>query len=309
MKKFFTAFSALLLSVSLCGCGRYIDDTIFETQPATDVAAPTTQPVAETVINAAAETYIYDNAKVLSPEAVTNCNNYAAQLYSERLINAAVVTTANLGGKSPYEYAQEAYNELYEGKGSGFLLLINNDTNTDYIYRTGSCQTYVTEDDVKQEIYWATKEIVSDDYEGAVLRLLKLAEKCPTHLFDNISAFSVEKGNELSSNIAACETELSVLITSNSTGTPNNELLQTYFDRRYSDGKGTMLLIDTVTKTVSVVSGGEISKELSSAVSKANAEAAKGNYEAAITAVTDALGGTKPTTVTNPKPVTTKKNS
>lgn len=303
MKKIFTAFSALLLSVSLCGCGRYIDDAISDIQPATDVAAPTTQPVAETVINASAGIYVYDNAEVLSPEAVANCNNYASQLYSERLINAAVVTTSKLDGKTPYEYAQEAYNELYEGKGSGFLLLINNDTNTDYIYRTGSCQTYVTEDDEKQELYWATKEIVSDDYEGAVLRLMKLAEECPTHLFDNISAFSAEKGNELNSNIAACKSELSVLITSNGTGVPNAELLQTYFDRRYSGGEGTMLLIDTATGTVTVKSGGEISKDLSSAVSKANAEAAKGNYEVAITAVTDALGGT------DSKAETTKKNS
>ena len=268
LKKIFAAAAAILCIGIQCGCGVYTDEN--DIQPVTSVEETTAATVQTPVLTAVEGTYVYDNAAVLSTEAVANCNAYTAALYKEKLINAAVVTTNDLGGKTPYEYAQEAYNELYEGKGSGFLLLINNDTNNDYIFRTGSCGVYVTDEAEKQEFYWATKEIVSGDYEGAVTRLMKL-----------------------DSALAACNAEISVLVTSNSTGTANQELLQSYFDRHYTGTNGTMLLIDTVSKTVTAVSDGEIPQKLSTAVSKANTLAAKGEYEAAIKAITDAMGGTE----------------
>lgn len=160
-------------------------------------------------------------------------------------------------------------------------------------FRTGSCGVYVTDEAEKQEFYWATKEIVSGDYEGAVTRLMKLAENCPSHIFDNAGVFTSEKGAEIDSALAACNAEISVLVTSNSTGTANQELLQSYFDRHYTGTNGTMLLIDTVSKTVTAVSDGEIPQKLSTAVSKANTLAAKGEYEAAIKTITDAMGGTE----------------
>ena len=291
LKKIFAAAAAILCIGIQCGCGVYTDENGI--QPATSVEETTAATVQTPVLTAVEGTYVYDNAAVLSTEAVANCNAYTAALYMEKLINAAVVTTNDLGGKTPYEYAQEAYNELYEGKGSGFLLLINNDTNNDYIFRTGSCGVYVTDEAEKQEFYWATKEIVSGDYEGAVTRLMKLAENCPSHIFDNAGVFTSEKGAEIDSALAACNAEISVLVTSNSTGTANQELLQSYFDRHYTGTNGTMLLIDTVSKTVTAVSDGEIPQKLSTAVSKANTLAAKGEYEAAIKAITDAMGGTE----------------
>ena len=299
LKNFFAASAALLCIGVFYSCSdnsrSSFDDapqmsSVDEVITEEIVTEPETQPITEIKLATADGTYIYDNAGVLTGEAFTNCNDYAGWLYKERLINAAVVTTNDLGGKTPYEFAEAAYEEIYAGKGSGFLLLINNDTNNDYIYKTGSCSVYVSSESEKQEFYWATRELVNEDYEGAVLRLLKLAVNCPSHLFDNAGVFTAEKGAELDSIISACDTQLSVLVTENSTGSTNEELLQMYFDRRYGSESGIMLLVDTASKTVTAVSDSELPQRLSAVLDKTNAYAAKSDYEAAIITITDAMG-------------------
>lgn len=256
-------------------------DSTSSPEPSSEVPA-TTEAVHELErnIQPAEGTFVYDYANLLSDEDFAECNNYTEWLYETFLINAAVVTTDDIEGLTPAKYAEDAYIELYEGKGSGLLLLINNDTGEDYLYKTGSCLTSVSEDTQAYEFYWATQEIVSGDYKSAVLRLMKLGEACPRYVFDNGGVFTAEQLQTLES--ACAGSSISVLATSNQTGSTNEEICQSYFDRRYQGEKGTMIMADTFSKTLTVISN-DGKNASAAALEKANTLAAAGNFAAAVT--------------------------
>ena len=86
---------------------------------------------------------IYDNARLLDDASYKKCSEYLHELYSRYMINSAVVTTNDLGGRSVHEYAAEAYDDIFGAGGNGLLLLINNDTNEDYLYKTGACSQFI----------------------------------------------------------------------------------------------------------------------------------------------------------------------
>lgn len=226
-------------------------------------------------------TYVYDYAGVLSSEAFTECNNYAEWLYETFLINAAVVTTDDVEGLTAEQYAQNAYVDLYGGRGSGLLLLINNDTNEDYLYKTGSCLVSISEDTQANEFYWATQEIINGDYKSAVLRLMKLGEACPQHVFDNGGLFTAEDITTLESSCSSGSTDISVLATSNTTGSTNEEICRSYYERHYQESKGIMVMLDEASNTFTVVSDNALPDGLDSAIEQANAICAARNYASA----------------------------
>ncbi len=174
LKKIYAAVTAAAL-IALTGCSHSASvisgaDAPAETTMAT-IEPVTAEPLPDvTGLPAAESNYVFDNAGLLSSEEKAALNSYCEMLYRERLINAAVVTTDDIGEKTPYQFADDNYNEIYQGRGSGFLLLVNNDTNSDYLYRTGSCLAAVPEGADSLAFYWATKDMVAGDYYSAVLR-------------------------------------------------------------------------------------------------------------------------------------------
>lgn len=122
--------------------------------------------------------HIYDNAEIFSKEDFEELNGYAEYLSGNYSIDTAVVTESDLDGQSPDEFAEKRYNELYNGSENGMLLLINNDTKVDFLYKKGICGEVISEDDEKNAFYTATREIVDGDYKSAVMRILRLAESC-----------------------------------------------------------------------------------------------------------------------------------
>ena len=76
MKKIFAAAAAILCIGIQCGCGVYTDEN--DIQPATSVEETTAATTQTSVLTAVEGTYVYDNAAVLSTEAVANCNAYTA---------------------------------------------------------------------------------------------------------------------------------------------------------------------------------------------------------------------------------------
>ncbi|MBQ1463678.1 MAG: hypothetical protein IIZ18_02610, partial [Ruminococcus sp.] len=175
-----------------------------------------------------------------------------------------------------------AYNTIYEGRGSGFLLLINNDTNYDSLYRTGRCQTYITDSDENEAFYWATRDIVGGDYKSAVLRMLELAKKCPEHIFDNIDKLSQEQAEQIEKQLADCDADISLLVTTNSTGKTNDEVCRSYYDRRYSDGQGYMVMLDADNNTFTIVSDQSLPSGLERAKAMAEKLAGSGKIAEAI---------------------------
>jgi len=252
------------------------------------VTAPEIEPSRHEITRAEG-VYVYDDAKILSQEAFDACNDYCEMLYEKYLINAAVVTTSDLAGQSAYDNAAAAYDDIYKGRGSGLLLLINNANGNDILYLTGSCESYITEDMQKEAFYWATTEIIDGDYKTAALRLLKLGENCPEYIFDNASLLERETVGELERIVSASGGKNALLITINSTDWTNEQILEEYYKRRCQDG-GIMAMIDAQSKTAIVHSSGTIPADVDAALKKANTSAAKGEFEAAARTLAEALG-------------------
>ncbi|MBR4628134.1 MAG: TPM domain-containing protein [Ruminococcus sp.] len=299
--------SALLISIAVAGCGCSLKKSSSGSEKPAPATAPTataeltTEGMTEKVtapeiepskheITPTAGKYVYDEAKILSQDVYNECNDYAAMLFDKYLINAAVVTTDKLEGKSPYDYAAAAYDDIYEGRGSGFLLLINNDTGDDILYLTGSCETYVTAEAKNEAFYWATSEIVEGNYRNAILRLLRLGENCPEYIFDNAGILSAQQRGEIERILSEGSGKNAILITSNSTGKSNEQILEEYYARRCKDG-GIMAMIDSASNTVIIHSKDTVPSGVDAALKKANTSAKAGEYEAAARTMAEALSG------------------
>lgn len=287
-------FAALLL----CGCSAEDNvssssDSTAETAVVTTAATEevTEPPITEHELEPAEGTYVYDNAGILDSASIAECNDYCEWLYENYLINAAVVTTAELAELTPEEYSANAYIDIYEGKGSGLLLLVNNDTNNDYLYKTGSCLNSIDEETEKESFYWATREIVSGDYKTAILRLMQLGEMCSQYVFDNAGIFTAEEADVLEQACTEASFDISVLATTNSTGTPNLDICRTYYERRYQDKQGYMIMLDTASATITVFTGSYALSGYDSELESANKLAASGNYTGAVSAMIAALKG------------------
>ena len=229
-------------------------------EAAEETAEPETQPLPDIASLEPAEgKYVYDNAGVLTSEEIAQLNSYCETLYKDRLIK--IGTT-----------------------------IINNDTNTDLLYRTGSCSVFIPEGAESEPMYWATRDIVSGKYSDAVLLLMQLGEKCPEHVFDNGGIFNSDEIAALEEKLAENKNNITVLATSNSTGKSNEEIGRSYFDRHYKDG-GFMLLIDDNTKTMTVItkSGSDVPAEWKKAADSAAGVIKKDGAYAAVIEVLKAV--------------------
>lgn len=144
--------------------------------------------------------FVFDDAGVLSANELKNLNTYTAWLAKTFKINAAVVITDNIGDKEPDKYAEEYYSGLYSG--DGFLFLLNNDTNTDYIYRKGFPSKFITDDDIEMLFSEISPLLVKEDYISAVKYVLETAEKkLPEYFTDKSGILSKEEISELNEKL------------------------------------------------------------------------------------------------------------
>ncbi len=258
------------------------------TEPITEDQTTTQQPPIRDLAPAKGS-YVYDNANLLSAEDISSLNNYCEWLYENRLLNTAVVTVDDLGGASPAEYAEKSYIDIYSGRGSGMLLLINNDTNNDYLYKKGSCTSYISESAETLAFSLATREIVNGNYQSAALSILMLGEACPSYVFDNAGIFTPEQLSELEAFCKDSEMNVSILATSNGTGSSNEEICKSYHDRRYSSEKGFMIMVDTASSTLAVVPSDELPPAAMAILTDANKPAAEKDYISVIKTVINAM--------------------
>lgn len=302
MKKIFIVLLASGIMFSGCSKDKSRSKTADNEQTSAQTVSENTSDISETipvsehkpiehVLEPADGTYVYDNAKLFSAEDAAFCNDYAEFLYENFLINAAVVTTSVLDGRSPEDFAAEAYNRIYGGKGSGLLLLINNDTNKDILYKTGSCLRNIEAADENEAFYWSTRDIVEGDYKTAVHRLMQLGENCPQHVFDNGGILSDETLTSLEVSLVGYKNDVSILATTNSTDMTNEELLKSYYERRYHDGKGYMVMLDAKTSSVSAYSKEPMPTGYEDVLKKANELVKKGDAKGALINAADALKG------------------
>ena len=277
---FFTAFSLIL-----CGCSMRKGS-----DKKSEKAETTSQPFTEREVEEADGVFVFDNAGVLDPAALKACNDYAGWLYKEKLMNTAVVTVNDLGGKAPYDYAAEKFNELYGGKGSGLVVLINNDTNADAVFRSGACLYSVEQKEQDDAVYWSTKEIFRGDYRAGVMRLLQLGELCPMHIIDNSQALEWDQITKLEKSLSECKTEATIIVSHNNSDVSNEDVLKQYYSRKYKYNSGIMFMLDTTSGKIIAQSGDKLSSDLEKVLRDANALSSKGDYMNALTKITDHLG-------------------
>lgn len=289
LKKFLSAaVFAAAIGLTICSCSKKSSTTYYVPKSKVET---TSQPFTEREVRAAEGTYVFDKAGILSPEAVKACNDYAGWLYNEKLINAAVLTVSNLGDKSPYDYAADAFADIYEAKGSGLIILINNATNEDIVFKTGNCFTNISDKEQENAVYWATKEFMSGDYRKGIMRLLQLGELCPAHVADNVQLFEYEQSKTLEKALASCKEDITLLASKNNSSTPNEEILKTYYKRKYIDRDGIMLMIDTKSKKILAYSDKKLPKALDTALKEANELTAKEDYYGAVNKIVEAMDG------------------
>jgi uncharacterized membrane protein YgcG len=218
MKRTLTAVLALTLLLTGCGSKKKNDPTA-ATEPTTEVLAVVTEattapprPIAERAasLQAAGDTYIFDELNVLSDEEKKQYNDYLGWLCSSRQIRAAAVLTGELDGISPEQFARNYYETLYDAHEPGFLVLINNDTDRDCIYRAGSCAERLP--DPAAVIAQATPFLVEQQYADALEILLPIGENLSERIFDRCGALTAEEQKSLEALAAASDKKVCVLL-------------------------------------------------------------------------------------------------
>ncbi len=289
LKKFlYTAFLLAVSCVFCFGCAKKESKTDSES-----TIQATSQPFTEREVTDTTGIFVFDKAGILSADDLKACNNYAGWLYNEKLINAAVITVSNLDGKTPYDYAAEEFGKIYEGKGSGLVILINNETDEDVIYKTGACFSVIDQKTQDNALFWATKDFVSKDYRKGIMRLLQLGEVCPSHIIDNAQVFEYDRVAALEKALASCKSDVTLLATLNGSSVKNEDILKDYYKRRYSLGNGIMLMIDTKSGSMIAYSDEKLSSGLEAALKDAGALTAKKDYFGAVNKIIEVLDGKK----------------
>lgn len=289
-KIFYIVMIAVFSGVILCDCAEKVPEmdnsAVFsDSEEITETEKESsTESVTSAKLKHADGVYVYDNAELLNKKDFDECNDYAEFLYRNYLINTAVVTASNLDGQKPAEFAEKTYNELYDGDESGLLLLINDDTNVDFLYKKGNCAEYISDDDEKSAFYTATREIVDNDYKSAVIRIMKLAENCPQYIFDNAGIFSEDEKTEL---IQVLENGNISVVTVH--GKAENKLCENYRKRLYSDGKGCVIMVDSKSGEIFADSDGKFPEGFDDVLSEAQNNKVSDSYMSAVMSVIDKI--------------------
>jgi len=135
--------------------------------------------------------HVFDDSLILTDTEYDSLNSYIAWFSKAFKINAAVVLTDALGDSEPSDYAKNFYESNYSG--DGILLLINNDTNEDYVYRRGVPSKFISDSDVQMIFAEISPMLVLEDYNAAAQRVFEQAElKLPEHFTDRTGTLEKE---------------------------------------------------------------------------------------------------------------------
>lgn len=227
--------AALALSLLLTGCGARLKPEPAAAQTpteetlavVTEAATTAPRPIAERAasLQAAGDSYIFDEQNVLTDEEKKQYNNYLGWLCTSRQIKAAAVITDSLGGISAPEFARSYFETLFGGDASGFLLLVNNDTNEDQIYRAGTFASQSA--DPARYIAKATPALVEQRYADALELLLPVGETVSDRIFDQCNALTAEQRQTLAALANTSEELQCVLIAGTEQTQPATETAET----------------------------------------------------------------------------------
>lgn len=116
----------------------------------------------------AAETYVYDNASLLTAGEAQELSERAGRLSEYWNMDFGVVTTDDAQGKTSREYADDFYDTHFDtsdGRG-GVLYLIDMDNREIYLSTCGQAIRYLTDERIGRILDRAYEKIADGDYYG-----------------------------------------------------------------------------------------------------------------------------------------------
>lgn len=233
---YLAALTAMLL---LTGCGsraKYQEPAVSLPDNAAEGSAfPETEtefqvedrPIAERAaeMQAAGERRVFDEQGVLEDAERQQFTEYLDRLSGSRQMQTGVVVTNQLSGETPEQFAQDYFEALFGERAHGFLLLINNDTDHDFIYATSDCAPFI---DASLAMAQATPHLVERRYAQGIELLLPVGEMVPDRVMDRANALTPEEVQQLCERANALDSRYTVLLTelsdmSAQTETPETE--------------------------------------------------------------------------------------
>lgn len=249
MKKIIFAVVFCLLTASLVGCDEIKETNASISETAEETTSDQSPEEELNSHNREINTdtdFVFDDAGILSDGEYDSLNTYTARIAETFKINAAVVITDDIGGKSPSEFAEEYYAGLYSE--DGILFLLNNDTGNDYFYRKGVPAKFITAADIEMLFAEISPWIVTGDYIGAAERVLETAElKLPEYITDRTGLLEKEEISGINSILkdAAGESSLNVFLVSSTGEQTTEDYAKAKFSQYYdSDSDSAMLVIN-----------------------------------------------------------------
>jgi len=178
-----------------------------EEEVQTESRMPSIQERAES-FSVSEHSHIYDECGGLSEKEAELHNAYLEWLSVSRLINAFVVITDHLNGNSPEQFASDYYQTIADQElPDGFLVLINNDTNQDYIFTTGICSAYLPQTEAAVLLSGATYHLIEANYADALDQILPALERIPAYVCDRTGTLTEAELQEFSEKIQTIQKE------------------------------------------------------------------------------------------------------
>ena len=91
--------------------------------------------------------------------------------------------------------------------------------------------------------------------------------------------------------LASCKSDITLLASRNGSSISNEDVLKSYYKRKYKNGEGIMLMADTNTKTMIAYSEEKTSAKFNQALIEANKLTAKNDYFGAVNKIVESLDG------------------
>lgn len=206
--------------------------------------------------------FVYDDAKVFSEKEMFEINNEAAHISRTFKLNCAVVTAAQLGGKSASQYAEEYYKKLYSSS-NGVMFLINNDTGEDYILRKGAPALFITNDDIEMLFTKISPLLVTEKYvEASNIVMSAFAERLPEFAVDRTNTLEkaeIEAVNDILASAKSDGNSISMILI----GTFGNKTIEEYANAQYinymsfDSGSSALITLNIQTGEYYICGGGK----------------------------------------------------
>lgn len=235
-----------------------VQDSVPDEEPTTQELETIPPVITERIQNVQNDgnIHIFDDEHLFSEEVTQKYNDYLEWLSISRQMDTAVVITTHLDNVTPEEFAKGYYQTLYGKNSSGFLVLINNDTGKDFIYRQGVCASDMR--DPTAEIFRATPELVEGNYASALEILLTIGEQIPEYVFDRANAIKTNERTALAEKAKETGHSYDVImikLPEPEKGVSVEEQLNSFAEEKRQELNAELLLLMDVRSQKCVISG------------------------------------------------------